>query len=84
MKQQAGEKLIELFSHVPMPARNRRLIALFISLLVGLPLLLCVVIWAGVQLGWWGHLAFLALTGLSLLLPPVVDRAFVPGIIQVK
>ncbi|MCL4204093.1 MAG: hypothetical protein KJ000_16540 [Pirellulaceae bacterium] len=51
MKQQAGEKLVELFSDVTTPARNRRMIALFISLLVGLPLLLCAVIWAGVQLG---------------------------------
>ena len=67
-----------------MPARNRRLIALFISLLVGLPLLLCAVIWTGGQLGWWGHMAIMALTRLSLLLPPVVDRAFVPGIIRVK
>ena len=72
LKQQAGEKLIELFSHVPTPARNRWLIALFISLLFGSPLLLCAVIWAGVQLGWWGHMAFLALTGLTLLLPPAI------------
>jgi hypothetical protein len=72
LKQPASEKPIELFSHVPTPARNRRLIALFISLLVGLPLLLCAVIWAGVQLGWWGHTAFLALTGLPLLLPPAI------------
>ncbi len=67
-----GEKLIGLFSHVPTPAQNRRLITLLISLLVGLPLLLCAVIWAGVQLGWWGHMAFLALTGLPLLLPPAI------------
>ncbi|MCL4202632.1 MAG: hypothetical protein KJ000_09060 [Pirellulaceae bacterium] len=72
LKQQAGEKLIELFSHVPTPARNRCLVALFIGILVGLPLLLCAVIWAGVQLGWWGHTAYLALTGLSLLLPPAI------------
>ena len=64
-EQQAGEKLIELFSHVPAPAQNRRLIALLISLLVGLPVLLCAVIWAGVQLGWWGQMAFLALTELT-------------------
>ncbi len=75
MKQQAGEKLTELFYHVPTPAQNQRLIALFISLLVGLPLLLCAVIWAGVQLKWWGHMAFLALTGLILLLPPAIFSA---------
>ncbi len=70
LTQQAGEKLVELFSDVTAPARNRRMIALLISLLVGLPLLLCAVIWAGVQLGWWGHMAFMDLTGLPLLLPP--------------
>jgi hypothetical protein len=59
-------------------------ITLFLGLLLGLALLLCTVIWAGVQLGWWGHMACMALAGLPLLLRPVVDRTFVPGIIQVK
>lgn len=40
LKQQAGEKLTELFAPMPTPSpsRNRRLSALLISLLVGLPL----------------------------------------------
>jgi hypothetical protein len=50
--------------------RNRLLLLTFIGLMVGLPLLAFAAIWAGVQLGWWGNIAYTALAGLSLLLLP--------------
>jgi len=72
LKQEAGERLVEMFTDVPTPARNRRLLIAFIGLMVAVPLLALAAIWAGVQLGWWGNIAYTALAGLSLLLLPTM------------
>jgi len=72
LRQQAGEKLMEVFSGVPTPSRNRRLMHTFIGLLIGLPLLLFAAIWAGIQFGWWGNAAYTVLAGSSLFLFPTI------------
>ena len=59
-------------SEVSPPTRNRRLLLTFIGLMVGLPLLFFVGLWAGIQLGWWGNIAYTAFAGLSLLLLPTL------------
>jgi hypothetical protein len=72
LRQAAGEKLVEKFADVPTAARNRQLLIAFIGLIVGVPLLALVTIWAGVQLGWWGNAIYTTLAGLPLLVFPVI------------
>lgn len=72
LKRTAGGKLVDLFSGVPTPARNKRLLWVFVSLIFGVPLLLFAGIWAGVQAGWWSSTAYTALAGMSLLLLPTM------------
>jgi hypothetical protein len=49
LKATAGEKLLELFADVPLPARNRRLMSWFVALHVGLPLAMVAVIAPGIR-----------------------------------
>jgi len=68
----AGEKLVELFTEVSTPGRNRRLLWTFVGLMVVVPLLLVGLICLGVRLGWWGPFAYTILSGLSLLVVPTI------------
>jgi hypothetical protein len=72
LKQEAGEKLVEMFTGVPTPTLNRQLLLTFIGLMVGVPMITFAAIWAGIQLGWWGNVAYTVLAGLSLLLLPAM------------
>ena len=72
LTQKASEKILELFSDVPSPTRNKLLLLTFIGLMVGLPMLLFLGVWEGIQLGWWGNIAYIAIAGLSLILFPVM------------
>ncbi|MDY0165578.1 MAG: hypothetical protein RBS80_03495 [Thermoguttaceae bacterium] len=62
-----------MFADVPTPARNRRRILMFLALLIGLPMLLSVAVWAGVQHGWWGNAVY---TALAVLPPALVPAIF--------
>jgi hypothetical protein len=72
LKQKASEKLVEMFSEVRSPSRNRLLLLTFIGLMVGLPVILFVRVWEGIQLGWWGNITYIVLAALSLILFPVM------------
>jgi hypothetical protein len=69
---EAGKKLVELFADVPTPPANRRLLAGFVALLVGVPLVLIAGLSLGVQAGWWGYWAFQGLTLLPMLVWPLI------------
>ena len=72
LRREAGEKLVALFSPVPPPVRNRRILMGFIGLMVGLPLVLCIALFAGVKMGYWGYRAFQGLTFLPILIAPAI------------
>ena len=72
LKTEAGKKLTELFKDVSIPPRNKRLLYGFISVVVGVPLILAGLLWAGVAAGWWGYPAFGWLNLLWIIVVPAI------------
>ncbi len=72
LKDAAGEKLRELFKDVSIPPRNKGLLYGLILAVVGLPLALAGIIWAGVNAGWWGEGAFVWLTLCWIVVGPAI------------
>lgn len=71
LKAEAGEKLVELFAPVAIPAENRLLIVLFIAAIV-LPLALVLLVMMGVWLGWWPAQSSSWLALLPVLVGPLI------------
>ena len=72
LKKEAGNKLVELFSDLPIPPQNKRLIYGFVLAVFGLPLVLFGVVFGGVAAGWWDSSTFLWLSFLCLAVPPTI------------
>lgn len=72
LKDAAGEKLKELFKEVAIPTRNMGLLYGFLLIVIGLPLIVIGIIWAGVMAGWWRYGAFVWLNLLWIALLPAI------------
>jgi len=72
LKEAAAKKLVELFADVAVPPRNRQVMARFLAVTLGIPLLLAVGLFLGVWAGWWSGRAFVILTPLSMVFLPFI------------
>ena len=72
LKPAAGEKLTELFKDVAIPPRNKSLLYKFLFVVIGLPLILMGLLWAGAIAGWWGYGAFVWLNLLLVIILPAI------------
>jgi hypothetical protein len=70
LRKESSEQLVSMFAGVAVPPANRRLIAWFIGMMIGLPLFAVGFVFAGIQIGWWDFRAFRALIVLPLLVAP--------------
>ena len=72
LKDEAGHKLVELFSGVVTSAQNKRLLYGFVLVALVLPLILFAVLYTGFVVGWWGNLAFVWLNLVWILATPAI------------
>jgi len=72
LRKEAGEKLVEMFSDVELDRRNKRYLAFFILFMIGVPVIIFAVVYAGIQAGLWGKTAYAAFTLMAVLLAPAI------------
>ncbi len=72
LKNEAGKKLVELFTEISITGINKRLLIGFIAILIGLLSILGVGIYVGIHFGWWGRSAFTGLALLPALIGPMI------------
>ncbi len=70
LRKEAGQQLVSMFAGVAVPPANRRLIAWFVGMMIGLPLFAVGFVLAGIQAGWWNYSAFRVLIVLPLMVAP--------------
>ena len=68
----AGAKLVEMYSDVSIPAKNRQLIWCFVLGMIGVIGLPMGVIWLGIWAGIWGHQAHASLAFLTIGILPTI------------
>lgn len=71
---EAGRKLVELFKDVGIPEQNEKIIQAFIAGLIIVPFVFAVLLFVGVQFGWWGYSAFVILALSAAFIQPLVMR----------
>ena len=71
---EAGRKLVELFKDVAIPEQNGKIITTFIAGLIIVPFVFAVLLFVGVQFGWWGYSAFVILALSAAFIQPLVMR----------
>jgi hypothetical protein len=72
LKQEAGTKVIELFSKIPVPSRNKIFITWFVACMTGIPLILTACIYLGVRTGFWGVQSFTTLSFMVIAIGPAI------------
>lgn len=72
LKPAAEGELVRRFADIPIRKRNKRIIALFLLAVVGLPVLGLLVLSLGMHEGWWGSTAFTALTLAPIVVVPAI------------
>ena len=72
LKQEGGEKLVELFSGIAVPGRNKVLIAWFVACMAGISLILVACIHLGIRAGFWGRQAFAGLPLMAIAIGPAI------------
>jgi len=72
LKHEAGQKVVELFSEIAVPSKNKIFIAWFVACTVGIPLVLTALIYLGVRFGLWGWQSFTILSFMVILIGPAI------------
>lgn len=72
LKQEGGEKLVELFSGIAVPGRNKELIAWFLAYMGGISLISAACIYLGIQAGFWSRQAFAFLSLMAIAIVPAI------------
>lgn len=69
---EAGWKLVDLFSDVSIPEKNEKIIKQFIAGLIIVPFALAFMLLLGAQMDWWGYSAFVFLVISAVFIQPLI------------
>ncbi len=72
LKKPAADKLRELFRDVSIPPRNKSLLSIFLFVMIGLPIMMAGILFAGVRAGWWDNGAFVWFGLLWIVFAPAI------------